>query len=682
VHFFDQNNVRADAEQTRHSTATPLDNTRGGHFFTGKRWCRFRVGSRVPGIDYFTATVCRMFCPYDWLRSFVPLFFKKNLAFMRTLDWLVLLGTLAFVIFYGIWQGQKKAKDAQAHEFLAGQRTLPWWTIGLSIMATQASAITFLSTPGQGFADGMQFVQFYFGMPFAMLILAYFVLPIYYRLRVTTAYEYLEERFDLRMRSLTAVLFLVQRGVAAAISIYAPSIILCAVFGWDLALTNFLMAVFVVIYTTSGGSNAVSRTQELQMTIMLSGLVLAFVLILNRLPDGVGLTEAWQVAGVTDKTQVIDLGIRTADDGTRYFDWQDRYNLFSGLLGALFLFLSYFGTDQSQVGRYLSGKSLRESRFGLLFNGFVKIPMQFLVLSVGVMLYVFYQYNAPPLYFNSEKTEKLRGTPAEAEYTRLQQRADSIFQEKQNTLAAFNTAAQANDAVAKNLAAEQLRQQRTTLDHVRFEGKELLFRAQPNPDTAITNLKTTNPGKYRKEVEKAMKDTDYVFISYILRYIPTGLVGLLIAMIFCASWSTTASELNALTATSVSDIYRRSLVRGRDEAHYLRASKWATVLWGAFIVVFATYADLFDNLIQAVNMVGSLFYGTILGIFFTAFFLKKVRGTAVFWAAVVAQSVVAYLFFEVNRDAYLWYNPLGCGLVMGISLILQYVLRGSQRQAA
>jgi solute:Na+ symporter, SSS family len=587
---------------------------------------------------------------------------------MHMVDWGVLVGTLTFVILYGLWQG-RRAKSAGTHDFLAGQQTLPWWTIGLSIMSTQASAITFLSVPGQAYADGMQFVQFYFGMPFAMLILAFFVLPIYYKMRVTTAYEYLESRFDVRMRTLTASLFLIQRGIAAAISIYAPSIILCAVFGWNLALTNTVMAIFVIIYTTSGGSNAVSRTQEIQMSIMLGGLILAFFLIVQQLPAGMGVSEAWQVAGTTQKTQVIDWGIRTDSNGGHYFDWDDRYNMFSGLLGALFLFLSYFGTDQSQVGRYLSGKSLRESRFGLLFNGFIKIPMQFLVLSVGVMLYVFYQFNAPPLYFDDTKLRQLNSTPYAAEYQGLMQRSDSIFQLRQTALQAF----QSDDSAIRTDASQQLQVLDKATQQLRYETKLLLLESDPTPDTSLLRLQKEKPEQFRKKLNTAYKDTDFVFISYVLKHIPIGLVGLLLAMIFCASWSTTASELNALTATSINDIYRRSLVRGRDEAYYVRASKWATVLWGVFIIVFATYADLFDNLIQAVNMVGSVFYGTILGIFFTAFFLPYVRSRAVFIAAIPAQAIVCYLFFFVSKDPYLWYNPLGCGLVMCIALLVQWV---------
>jgi len=556
---------------------------------------------------------------------------------MQIYDWIVLALALGGVVVYGMW----KSRNIDSSEnFLAGKRDLPWWSIGLSIMATQASAITFLSTPGQGFSDGMQFVQFYFGMPIAMVFLAVFVLPVYYKLRVTTAYEYLEQRFDLRMRMLTAILFLIQRGVATAISIYAPGIILSVVLGWNLAFTNFLMTVFVVLYTTTGGSVAVSRTQELQMGIILSSLVLAFFLVLFQLPDGVGLAEAWQIAGVTGKTQVIDWS----------FDWADRYNVWSGILGATFLFLSYFGTDQSQVGRYLSGKSLKESRVGLLFNGIIKIPMQFLVLAVGVMVFVFYQFNAPPLHFNQVHRDKVEQSAQASEFKQLETRDEALFAQKQTILSGITAEMQRGNTTIPAAAQEQLKQIEVQRNELRASAEILIKKADPGVDA---------------------KDKDYVFINFILEHIPTGLVGLMLAMIFCASWGSTASQLSALTATSVSDIYRRSIVTDRDDTHYFRVSRWFTVGWGIVIVVFATYADLFDNLIQAVNMVGSIFYGTILGIFFTAFFLKTVQGKAVFQAAVITQIIIIYLFFFVNKDAYLWYNPLGCGLVMGTGWILQ-----------
>ncbi|MBP6826013.1 MAG: sodium:solute symporter [Saprospiraceae bacterium] len=562
---------------------------------------------------------------------------------MQTFDWIVLIGTLALVVLYGIW---KSRNVGTSDNFLAGKRDLNWLTIGLSIMATQASAITFLSTPGQGFSDGMQFVQYYFGMPIAMIFLCIFVLPVYYRLRVTTAYEYLEQRFDLRMRTLTAALFLIQRGMAAAISIYAPSIILSTVFGWNLALTNLGMAVFVVIYTTSGGSAAVSRTQELQMTIMLGGLILAFVLVLFKLPEGVGLTEAWQIAGATGKTKVLDWS----------FHWNDRYNVWSGVLGATFLFLSYFGTDQSQVGRYLSGKSLNESRFGLLFNGFIKIPMQFLVLSVGVMVFVFYQFNQSPLYFNQVNRAKVDGTAQQAAFEQLEARADELFLQKQPVLNDLTSGLKSGDASLAGKAEKELQELEKQRAALREQAAKLVQQAAPEADA---------------------NDKDYIFINFILKHLPTGLIGLMLAMIFCASWSTTASEISALTATSVSDIYRRSFVPGRDDNHYFRVSQFMTVLWGGIITLFAIYFNLFDNLIQAVNMIGSIFYGTILGIFFTAFFLKDVGGRAVFWAAVLTQAIIVWLFFGVSKDPFLWYNPLGCGLVMGLGWVFEKLLKRS-----
>ncbi len=560
---------------------------------------------------------------------------------MHLLDWAVLVGTLGFIVLYGVWKSRKD-EVSDPDDFLAGKRDLPWWTIGLSIMATQASAITFLSTPGQAYTDGMQFIQFYFGMPIAMLFLAFFVLPIYYKLRVTTAYEYLEQRFDLRMRTLTAVLFLIQRGMAAGISILAPSIILCAVFGWNLALTNFFMAVFVVIYTTSGGSGAVSRTQELQMGIMLGGLVLAFFLILHELPHGMGVSEAWQIAGATGKTQMLDWT----------FNWNDRYNVWSGVLGATFLFLSYFGTDQSQVGRYLSGKTLRESRMGLIFNGMIKIPMQMLVLSVGVMVFVFYQFNQPPLHFNQANRAKLVGTAQAAEYARLEGADALIFKEKKQVLETLQQARKTEDPAGVQVAIGQLQ----ILEKQRFE-----LLAQSKTVLQSAGVKDAN-------------DKDYVFINFVLSHIPVGLVGLMLAMIFCASWSTTSSELSALSATSVSDIYRRSLAPGKTDAHYLLASKIATVIWGGFIVAFAIFASLSENLIQAVNMIGSMFYGTILGIFFTAFFLKSVNGRAIFYAALVGEAIVLVCFW-LNKEAFLWYNPLGCGVVMGAAWLFQKISR-------
>ncbi len=558
---------------------------------------------------------------------------------MHLLDWIILLGTLFFILAYGIWATRRvKSTD----NFLQGNHDLRWWTIGLSIMSTQASAITFISTPGQAFADGMKFVQFYFGMPIAMVFLAIFIVPIYYKLKITTAYEYLEQRFDLRMRTVTAVLFLIQRGVAAAISIYAPSIVFSLIFGWDLALTNILMVVFVIIYTTTGGSTAVSKTQELQMTVMLLGLITAFFIVLYKLPQGVDLGGAWQIASATGKSQVVDFD----------FNLKEKYNFWSGVLGATFLFLSYFGTDQSQVGRYLSGRSLKESQFGLLFNGFVKIPMQFLVLSVGLMVYVFYQFNPMPLHFNQHNRAIVENSAQASDFKNLENRNDSIFLLKQNTLSDLTLALKNEDPTKIADAKNDLKNFEDQRADLRKEAATLISKTDASLDT---------------------NDKDFVFINFVLKNLPAGLIGLILAMIFCASWSTTASELSALSATTVSDIYRRSFVKNQSDLHYLKVSRWATVLWGIFIVLFALQADLFENLIQAVNMIGSVFYGTILGIFFTAFFVKSVKGNAVFVAAIISQAVILSLFFGVNRDYYLWYNPLGCFMVMGLGWLIEKV---------
>ncbi len=557
---------------------------------------------------------------------------------MSWIDWAVLVGTLAAITGYGLWKSRTERETAD--HFLSGGHSLRWWTIGLSIMATQASAVTFLSTPGQAYTDGLRFVQFYFGLPVAMVIIAVFVLPIYYRLKVLTAYEYLEGRFDLRMRTLTASLFLMQRGFSAAISIYAPGLILSAMMGWPLWQVNLLMSAFVVFYTMVGGSTAVSKTQELQMTVMLGGLVAAFFIILNQLPPGIGLAESFRVAGSMGKVNAVSFK----------FDLHDRYNFWTGMLGATFLFLSYFGTDQSQVGRYLSGKTLTESRLGLLFNGLVKVPMQFLVLSVGLMVFVFFQFNPSPLHFHEANRARLAGA-ADAEMRQLEMVHASNQLLKQPALTGLALAARTGDKQAEAHWKEELQS---------IERQEVALKKQA--DDLI-----------QKNIPGAPKDTDYIFLDFVMKHLPAGLVGLMLAVIFCASWSTTASELNALATTTVVDIYRRSLVRGRDDHHYLNASKWATLGWGLFVMLFATLATLPENLIQQVNKVGSLFYGTILGIFATGFFLKKVGGRAVFLASLVAAAIIGWLW-ATDGTAYLWWNPIGCAAVLVFSLVFERLL--------
>lgn len=569
---------------------------------------------------------------------------------MHYIDWLVMGGTLAFIVIYGVWKS--KGND-DTEDYLLGNRQLKWWTIGLSIMATQASAITFLSTPGQAYTDGMRFIQFYFGLPLAMIFLSIFVLPIFYRLKVITAYEYLEQRFDLKTRTLAASLFLIQRGIAAAISIYAPSIILSSIFGWSLPFTNFLMAVFVLIYTIAGGSTAVSKTQEQQMLIMLLGMIAAFVFILLRLPAEMTVSDAFHVAGNLGKTQAVDFE----------FDPSSRYNFWSGTIGAFFLFLAYFGTDQSQVGRYLSGKTLAESRMGLLLNGMLKIPMQTLILLIGVMVFVFYQFHEAPVHFKTSDLKKIEGTVYEDSLKNLEQTYHGLFEEKKQYLYGMIAATKAQDHAAIESNKLQIQALEKASQVVRDSVNSLIKKQDPTADT---------------------RDRDYIFISFVLKNLPVGLIGLILAAIFCASWSTTASELSALSSTCVVDIYRRSFAQGKSDRHYLFASRFFTLLWGVFIVIFASSVTLPENLIQAVNIIGSFFYGTLLGVFLTAFFLKRVGGTAVFIGAIAALATVLSVYYGKILDTlsiaisgealnleYLWLNPIGCFTVMIVASIAQ-----------
>ena len=564
-----------------------------------------------------------------------------------------MLGTLLGIVAYGVW---KTRNVSSVQSYLLGDRDLKWWTIGLSIMATQASAITFLSTPGQAYQDGMGFAQFYFGLPIAMVILCIFFLPIYYRLKVYTAYEYLEGRFDLKTRTLTALLFLIQRGLQAGLTIYAPAIILSTILGWSLNLTILFIGVIVIFYTVLGGTKAVSVTQKQQMIVILSGMFIAAILLVFKLPQEVSFSDALGLAGKMEKLEVVDFE----------FDLSNRYNIWSGILGGVFLFLSYFGTDQSQVQRYLSGKSLSESRLGLLFNGLIKVPMQFLILFVGILVFVFFQFNTRPLHFNYANVNKLAGTVYETQYKELEKEYD-LLQEEQRiasmALIEANRSQDAGEMSAAKVAAMELRDRDTEL---RDRANELILKQDPTAKT---------------------RDTDYVFITFVTQYLPVGLVGLILAVIFSAAMSSTASELNALATTTVIDIYRRSLVTGKSDAHYLSASKWLTILWGGIALLFAAFASLFDNLIQAVNIIGSLFYGTILGIFLVAFFLKKVGSRAVFYGAIIGELLVLVIYalhhFEtpihlfgqtiVIKIAYLWLNLIGCTLVMMFSLLLQAI---------
>ncbi len=553
---------------------------------------------------------------------------------MSTIDWLVMTGTLATIVIYGVL---KTRSVDNVKSYLLGDRDLKWWTIGLSVMATQASAITFLSTPGQAYNSGLGFAQFYFGLPIAMVILCVFVLPIYYRLEVYTAYEYLESRFDVRVRTMTALLFLIQRGLAAGITIYAPAIILSSILGWSLGLTIFLIGIVVIFYTVMGGTKAVSVTQRQQMIVILLGMVAAGVVVVSKLPEGVGMGDALNVAGSLGKLEVIDFK----------FDLNDRYNLWSAMLGGTFLFLSYFGTDQSQVQRYLSGKSLTESRLGLLFNGIFKVPMQFLVLFVGIMVFVFFLFAAPPVHFNTANLEKVRQSEYATELVGLEEE----YKELSATTSAASTA-----------LVEALR----TDDMARSsQAKAALSAAVANRDEVAEKVDALIKNV---DAEAITEDRDYVFITFIINYLPIGLVGLLLAVIFSAAMSSTSSELNALATTTLVDIYRRSLVKNKTDAHYFKASKALTIMWGCVALGFAAVANLFDNLIQAVNIIGSLFYGVILGVFVVAFFFKKIGSKSVLSGALIAEAFVMLTFvatyLEMFNLAYLWLNLIGCVLTV------------------
>jgi len=560
-------------------------------------------------------------------------------------DFVVLIASISGIAAYGIWRthGRHNLKA-----YLKGEHRMGWATIGLSVMATQASAITFMSTPGQGYEDGLGFVQFYFGVPLALVLIAAVFLPMYRRLNVYTAYEFLGRRFDAKTRLLGAGLFLVQRGFAAGITIYAPAIILSSVLGWRLGVTIVLAGLVAIIYTTMGGSEAVSVTQKYQMAVIFGGMAMAFIILLIKLPAN--LTEALSVAGAFKKLQAIDFSR----------DVHQRYTFWSGLLGGFFLQLSYFGTDQSQVQRYLSGASLRESRMGLMFNAVCKIPMQFSILLLGVLVFVFYQFESAPAYFDRAAWRaEARGEPGDR-LRGLEQRFDALHAQKQQQLRAWLAARRTGDQPAEAQArASALAVQRQS-EAVRGEIKAALHTANPLSEG---------------------KDSDYVFIRFILDHLPHGVIGLLIAAFFAAALSSKAAELNALGSTTTVDFYRHLVKREASDAHYVRASKWFTFCWGLVALGFALYFSLAENLIQAVNIVGSLFYGVVLALFLVAFFLRWVGGTAVFWAGVAAEVLVIVLHFS-HRVSYLWYNLIGCAACVVFSIVLQAALGPVQRQTA
>lgn len=554
---------------------------------------------------------------------------------MLLLDWIVLIGTLVFIVTYGAYKtrGSKNVQD-----YIRGGNEAKWWTVGLSVMATQASAITFLSTPGQAFHSGMGFVQFYFGLPIAMVIICMVFIPIYYRLEVYTAYEYLESRFDLKTRTLTALLFLTQRGLAAGITIFAPAIILSAVLGWDLTTLNILIGVLVIIYTVSGGTKAVNVTQKQQMAVIFFGMITAFLLIIQYLPEEITFTKALEVAGSSGKLDILDFSL----------DFDNRYTFWSGIIGGTFLALSYFGTDQSQVQRYLSGKSVQQSQLGLIFNGLLKVPMQFFILLVGVMVFVFYQFNNSPLNFNPAATSAVHASQLAPEYRELEKELEQIQDEKQQKTL-FYAGAEDFSSQQRDLFREEMLQLNEAEVQTRAEAADLISRANSTVET---------------------NDKDYVFIHFILNNLPRGLIGLLLAVILSAAMSSTASELNALASTTVIDLYKRNLVGARSEKHFVKASKWFTLGWGIIAIMVASFAELFDNLIQLVNIIGSIFYGNVLGIFLLAFFFKYVKGNAVFIAALITQAMIITIYF-MEIMPYLWLNVTGCLLVITLAFMFQ-----------
>ncbi len=567
---------------------------------------------------------------------------------MQQIDWIVLVITLLFIVFYGVWKTKGKSKNV--NDYILGNNETPWYTVGISVMATQASAITFLSTPGQAFNDGMGFVQFYFGLPIAMVIICYTFIPIYHKLKVFTAYEYLEKRFDQKTRSLAAVLFLIQRGLGTGLTIYAPSIILSSILGWNLTQMNIIIGTLVIIYTFTGGTKAVNVTHKQQMFIIMSGMFIAFFLIIQGLPENISFSNALQIAGANDKMNIIDFSI----------DPKNRYTFWSGITGGLFLMLSYFGTDQSQVGRYLSGKSIRESQMGLLFNGLLKVPMQFFILLTGVMVYVFFQFQTLPINFNPSSKNIIENSNYKKEYSNLEARLVEVSSEKKQIT--LDYADQLNVGNENNVLKRRIVVLGEKEKNIRDQAKDLISKADKKNKT---------------------NDADYIFIHFIINYLPKGLVGLLLAVILCAAMSSTASGLSALASTTVIDIYKRNLKSEKSEKHFVHASRFFTLIWGIIAILFACVGTLFENLIQLVNIVGSIFYGTVLGIFLVGFYLKYVKAKAIFWAASISQSTIFVIYYYTihiypagkETLGYLWLNFIGAMLTVFISLILQSLLK-------
>ncbi len=556
---------------------------------------------------------------------------------MSYLDWIVLALSLTFIVGYGIY---KSRENKNINDYLLADRSLPWYHVTLSLMATQASAITFLSAPGQAYTDGMRFVQFYFGLPFAMIVLCITFVPKFHKLNVFTAYEYLEGRFDLRTRSLTAGLFLLQRGLSTGLSIYAPSIILSAILGWDIMWTNIISGGLVMLYTVTGGAKAVSHSHLQQMGIVTLGMVIAGFTVVKLLPDDVSFTDALHVAGKMGKTNVIDFT----------FDLNNRYNVWSGIIGGFFLQLSYFGTDQSQVGRYLTGSSVGQSRLGLAMNGLLKIPMQFLILMVGALVFAFYQFTTPPMFFNQVKVEQVMATEYAPEYQKLEDRHAALQSEKRPHVLALTEALDNDDEAAVERERTYLGATEEKVQAVRQEAQDLISKA---------NGEETN-------------DVNYIFLRFVIDYLPAGLVGLLIAVILLASMGSVASAFNSLASTTIVDIFKRQVSKDGSDRYYVNASRWATFGWGVFCIIVAQYASRLGSMIEAVNVLGSLFYGVILGVFLVAFYFKSIGSRAVFWGAVIGEFFVVLSYWQ-DLTAFLWLNLIGCALVIGFAWVIEQI---------
>lgn len=573
---------------------------------------------------------------------------------MQKLDWIVLSVTLLFIVIYGVYKtkGSKNVED-----YILGNKQTPWWTVGLSVMATQASAITFLSTPGQAYHDGMGFVQFYFGLPIAMVVISMTFIPIYHRLKVFTAYEYLEQRFDLKTRSFTSILFLVQRGLGTGLTIYAPSIILSSILGWNLTLLNIIIGILVIIYTFAGGTKAVNVTQKQQMFIIMSGMFITFFLILHLLPNDMTFSNAMHIAGANDKMNILDFSV----------DPENRYTFWSGITGGFFLMLSYFGTDQSQVGRYLSGKSDRESQMGLIMNGFLKVPMQFFILLTGVMVFVFFQFNPVPLHFNPINRDAVEKSIYAEEYNSLEKQLAQLSEEKKefNLLYIDHLNQNYDNPILRNKLISLSAKEKDLHD----QAKEIIAKVDSKAET---------------------NDKDYVFIYFILNYLPSGLIGLLLAVILSAAMSSSASGLTALASTTAIDIYKRNIKTEKSEKHFVNATKYFTLLWGVIAILFACVGTLFENLIQLVNIVGSIFYGTVLGVFLVGFYIKYVKANAIFYGAVISQTTIFFIYYYAihiyptgqEKLGYLWLNFIGASLTIVLSLMLQTLSRSKQKITA